>query len=183
MAFASGLMVLAPCLSKKVKLTCFSVCFFLKCLCTTMTNLCNTDPSRVTNVTLTIIGATSLNVTWAIPQSDLLITQYQVQYRTDDTSWSSAPPLSGSPPPSSTVLNGMHAGCIVRVRALSDVGGGEWSPEQMLVGTLIYILLFACHYTVCIMAVFNSLLTSSDKLLCIHWLSCLCFKLRLVSPP
>ena len=113
-----------------------------------MTNLCNTDPSRVTNVSLTIIGAMSLNVTWAIPQSDLLITQYQVQYRTDDTSWSSAPPLSGSPPSTSTVLNGMHAGCIVRVRALSDVGGGEWSPEQMLVGTFIYILLFACRYTV-----------------------------------
>ena len=75
----------------------------------------------------------SLNVTWAIPQSDMPITQYQVQYRTDDTpSWSGASPLSGSPPPSSTVLDGMHSGYnyIVRVRAMSVVGAGEWSAEQ-----------------------------------------------------
>ena len=72
-------------------------------------------------------------MTWAIPQSDMPITQYQVQYRSDQApSWSSAPPLSGSPPPSSTVLNGMHSGFvyILRVRAMSDVGAGEWSEEQ-----------------------------------------------------
>ena len=84
-----------------------------------------------------MFGATSLKVTWAIPQSDMPITQYQVQYRTN-ASWSSAPPLSGSPPSNSTVLNGMQAGCIVRVRAMSDVGGGKWSAEQMFVGTFIH---------------------------------------------
>ena len=72
-------------------------------------------------------------MTWGIPQSDMPITQYQVQYRTNDTpSWSSTPFLSGSPPPSSTVLNGMQAGYDykVRVRAMSVVGAGEWSEEQ-----------------------------------------------------
>ena len=80
---------------------------------------------------MAVFEVTSLNVTWAIPQSDVPITQYQVQYRTDET-WSSAPLLSGSPPPSSTVLNGMQAGYEykVRVRALSVVGAGEWSSEQ-----------------------------------------------------
>jgi len=98
-----------------------------------MTNLCNTGPSKVTNVSLAVFEATSLNVTWAIPQSDMPITQYQVQYRTDEApSWNSTLPLSGSPPPSSTVLNGMRSGYdyILRVRAMSVVGAGEWSEEQ-----------------------------------------------------
>ena len=72
-------------------------------------------------------------MTCAIPQSDMPIIQYQVHYRTDESpSWSSAPLLSGSPPPSSTVLNGMQAGYDykVRVRAMSVVGAGEWSAEQ-----------------------------------------------------
>ena len=98
-----------------------------------MTDLCNTGPSKVTNVSLAVFEATSLNVTWAIPQSDMPITWYEVQYRTDEAqSWSSTPHLSGLPPPSSTVVNGMHSGFDyeVRVRAMSDVGAGEWSEEQ-----------------------------------------------------
>ena len=113
----------------------------VKCLYTTMTDLCNTDPSRVTNVSLAVFEATYLNVTWAIPQSDMPITQFQVQYRTDEVpSWNSTPPLSGSPPRSSTVLNGMQAGYDykVRVRAKSVVGAGEWSAEQtQRIGSLL----------------------------------------------
>ena len=89
-------------------------------------------PSKVTNVSLTVFE-TSLNVTWTIPQSDMTITQYQVQYRTDETtSWSSCPSLSGSPPATSTVVNGMNYGSEykVRVRARSAVGAGQWSEEQ-----------------------------------------------------
>ena len=98
-----------------------------------MTNLCNTGPSKVTNVSFAVFEATSLNVTWAIPQSDMPITQYQVQYRSNEApSWNSAPTLSGSPLSSSTVLDGMQSGYDyeVRVRAVSDVGAGEWSEEQ-----------------------------------------------------
>ena len=118
------------------------------------------------HVYLSLFEATSLNVTWAIPQSDMPITQYQVQYRTDDTSWSNAPPLSGSPPSTFTVLNGMQAGCIVRVRAMSDVGGGKWSPEKMFVGTFIHCSLHVTTLYVqwlSLTIVCCSLLTSSDK--------------------
>ena len=47
-------------------------------------------------------------------------------------SWNSAPPLSGSPPANSTILTGLHAGTEynIRVRAVSELGGGEWSVEQ-----------------------------------------------------
>ena len=77
----------------------------------------------------------SLNVTWAIPQSDMNITQYQVHHvhRTSKlTSWSSGPLLSVSPPATSTVVNGMDSGseCKVKVRAMSVVGAGKWSEEQ-----------------------------------------------------
>ena len=100
---------------------------------TSNANIFLTDPSKVTHVFLTIFDITSLNVTWAIPQSDLTITQYQVQYRTGKTkSWSSGTLLSVSPPATFTLLNGMHYGSeyIVRVRARSAVGAGEWSAEQ-----------------------------------------------------
>ena len=96
-------------------------------------------------------------MTWAIPQSDLAISQYQVQYRISGTpSWSSAPPLSGSPPATSTALNGLNAGSEynVRVRAMSAVGAGIWSAEQTerigsefcALNMCCYLL---CHHTCC----------------------------------
>ena len=91
------------------------------------------DPSKVTGVFSTIIETTSLNVSWTIPQSDMTITQYQVQYRTKEaTSWNSCPPVSGSPPATSTVVNGLKSGFEykVRVRAWSAVGAGNWSDER-----------------------------------------------------
>ena len=100
--------------------------------CTTITYLL-IDPSKVTGVFSTIIETTSLNVIWAIPQSDMTITQYQVQYRTKEaTSWSSCPPVSGSPPATSTVVNELKSGFEykVRVRAWSAVGAGKWSDER-----------------------------------------------------
>ena len=92
-----------------------------------------TAPSRVTGVSLAKTvenGTLTLMVNWTTPQSDVNISQYQVQYRrSGTTSWSSATPLSGSPPATSTVLTGLDAGTEynVRVRAVSAAGAGEWS--------------------------------------------------------
>ena len=78
-------------------------------------------------------GTPALRVNWTTPQSDVNISQYQVQYRRSGmTSWSSATPISGSPPATSTILNGLDAGTEynIRVRAVSELGAGEWSVEQ-----------------------------------------------------
>ena len=78
-------------------------------------------------------GTSALRVTWKTPQSDLNISQYQVQYRRSGTnSWNSATPLSGSPPATSTILATLDAGTEynVRVRAVSELGAGQWSVEQ-----------------------------------------------------
>ena len=75
----------------------------------------------------------ALRVTWTIPQSDLTISQYQVQYRRSGTTvWGNEAVISGSPPANSTILTGLDASTvyIVRVRAVSEIGAGEWSIEQ-----------------------------------------------------
>ena len=76
---------------------------------------------------------TTLKVTWTIPQSDVAISQYQVQYRGIGTTvWGNETVISGSPPANSTILTGLDAGTVytVRVRAVSEIGAGEWSVEQ-----------------------------------------------------
>ena len=95
-----------------------------------------TDPSRVSGVTLTKTvengtSAAALRVTWTTPQSDRNISQYEVQYRTG-TSWNSATPISISLPATSTILTGLDPGTEynIRVRAVSELGAGEWSVEQ-----------------------------------------------------
>ena len=78
-------------------------------------------------------GIPALSVNWTTPQSDVNISQYQVQYRrSGTTSWSSANPLSGSPPATSISLTGLDAGTEynIRVRAVSELGAGMWSVEQ-----------------------------------------------------
>ena len=95
-----------------------------------------TGPSRVSGVSLNktmTSGVPSLMVTWNTPQSDRTISQYQVQYRRSrTTSWSSATPLSVSPPTTDTNLTGLDVGTeyTVRVRAVSELGAGMWSEEQ-----------------------------------------------------
>ena len=76
-------------------------------------------------------GRPGLRVTWTTPQSDVSISQYQVQYRrSGTTSWSSATPVSGST--TSTYLEELVAGTEyqVRVRAVSAIGNGMWSVMQ-----------------------------------------------------
>ena len=95
-----------------------------------------TGPSRVTGVSVTRSvedGNFTLNVSWSTPQSELPITEYEVEYRTSDMeSWINSSRLSLSPPANSTLLTGLDAGVeyIVRVRASSEIGGGAWSEEQ-----------------------------------------------------
>ena len=94
----------------------------------------------------------------------MTITQYQVQYKTDETtSWSNCPPVSGSPPATSTVVNGMNTGSkyTVRVRARSAVGAGQWSSVQTI-GKELYactdiLYIHACHYTAQLHVVFIGL--------------------------
>ena len=81
------------------------------------------------------MGKAILLVTWTIPQSNVTISQYHVQYRRNGTtSWGSQLTVSGSPPATSTVLTGLDAGTEynVRVRASTNFtdGDGEWSVEQ-----------------------------------------------------
>ena len=77
----------------------------------------------------------TLTVSWTIPQSELPITDYEVEYRrSGTTSWINSTRLSVSPPANSTTLTGLDAGVeyVVRVKALSEIGAGAWSEEQMV---------------------------------------------------
>ena len=73
----------------------------------------------------------SLTVTWREPQSDVGISNYQVEYRkSEDTQWIPGPILSHSM--TFANLPALTAGTVysVRVRAVSAVGDGNWSEEQ-----------------------------------------------------
>ena len=96
-------------------------------------NIPLTAPLKVTGLSVTESGAGgNLNVSWSSPQSDLPITEYEVEYRARDTEqWSSHPV---SPPWNSILLTGLDAGVeyIVRVRAVSVIGPGAWSDEKIM---------------------------------------------------
>ena len=73
----------------------------------------------------------SLTVTWTEPQSELGISNYQVEYRkSKDTRWIPGPTLSHSM--TITNLTALTAGTVysVRVKAVSAVGAGNWSNVQ-----------------------------------------------------
>ena len=76
-------------------------------------------------------GKPTLKVTWTPPQSDVIISQYQVQYRKHGaTLWRSINPIeSGSSTPLRKTL---HAGTVyeVRIRAVSAIGNGPWSRVE-----------------------------------------------------
>ena len=97
-------------------------------------NIPLTEPSRVTYVSVTksVEGRNlTLTVSWTTPQSELPITEYEVEYNTSVTAWMRVT-LSGSPLATSTFLTSLdtQAGYSVRVRALSEIGAGVWSEEQ-----------------------------------------------------
>ena len=91
-------------------------------------------PSRINSITLTkrVNNGPSLEVNWTIPQTNLTIFQYKVQYKIRGTTVWDSVTIRGSPPLTSITLNKLHAGTEyrVRVQAVSAAGGGMWSAVQ-----------------------------------------------------
>ena len=93
-------------------------------------------PSQVTGVNVSLFkavrqGKPSLKVTWTVPQSDVNISKYQVQYRRyGDPFWGSQ--VTTVPPATSTLLPPLDAGTEyqVRVRAKAGDTSGMWSVEK-----------------------------------------------------
>ena len=76
-------------------------------------------------------GKPALRVTWTTPQSDVTISQYQVEYRRSGTNWRAANLISpGST--TSTLLEALDAGTVyeVRIRTVSAIGNGTWSGVE-----------------------------------------------------
>ena len=92
-------------------------------------------PSQVTGVSVSKAihsGRPALRVTWTAPQSDVPISQYQVEYKKRSTDWRPASPVSpGST--TSTLLEALDAGTVyeVHIRAVSAIGNGTWSRENL----------------------------------------------------
>ena len=78
------------------------------------------------------LGKPALRVTWTIPQSDVAISQYKVQYRKiGANSWIAVDPVL-SKSNTSTLLEALDAGTTyqVRIRAVSTIGSGVWSMVE-----------------------------------------------------
>ena len=76
-------------------------------------------------------GKPALSVTWTTPQSDVTISQYQVEYRRSGTNWTAANFVSPDST-TSTLLEALDAGTVyeVRIRAVSGIGNGTWSRVE-----------------------------------------------------
>ena len=92
----------------------------------------------------------TVNMSWTPPQSDLPITEYEVEYRTSGMeSWINATHLSVMPPANYTTLTGLDivTEYRIRVRALSEAGTGEWNVmllEKSELGTVLPMLTILC---------------------------------------
>ena len=95
--------------------------------------ICPLVPSQIRRISLTKptgYETPALRVNWTSPQSEVAILQYWVQYRkSEDTRWEIHIIL---PPATSADITGLDAGTTynVRVKAVSEVGAGNWSEEQ-----------------------------------------------------
>ena len=76
-------------------------------------------------------GKPALRVTWTTPQSNVTISQYQVEYRRNGTNWREVN-LVSSGSATSTLLEALDAGTVyeVRIRAVSAIGNGTWSRVE-----------------------------------------------------
>ena len=125
----------------------------LKCLqLSTVLYFYYSVPSKVTGVTVSKAGTPrhpALRVTWSIPQSDVSISQYQVQYRRNGTtSWSTTGPVSLNT--ASIYLEDLVADSEyqVQVRAHSAIGNGSWSEVES--ETTYMSELSVCHVCECV---------------------------------
>ena len=104
------------------------------CECIIYVRIPHSAPSRISNITLTkrVNNGPALEVNWAIPQTDLAVFQYKVQYKIRGTTVWDNVTRQDSPPLTSTILNKLHAGTVysVRVQAVSAAGAGMWSAVQ-----------------------------------------------------
>ena len=95
--------------------------------------ICLLVPSQISRISLTKPAGyetPALRVSWTSPQSEVAILQYWVQYRkSEDLHWKTQIIL---PPATSADITDLDAGTAysVRVKAVSDVGFGNWSEEQ-----------------------------------------------------
>ena len=92
-------------------------------------------PSQVTGIVVSKVvssGKPALRINWTTPESDVAISQYQVEYKkTGITFWRAVSPiLLGST--TSTVLEALDVGTAyqVRIRAVSAIGNGLWSRVE-----------------------------------------------------
>ena len=90
-----------------------------------------TVPSQVTVVAVSKairLGKPALRVTWTAPQSDVTISEYQVEYKKHSTDWRTANLVSPGLA-TFTLLEALDAGTVykVRIRAVSAIGNGTWS--------------------------------------------------------
>ena len=78
-------------------------------------------------------GRPALRVTWTTPQSDVSISQYQVEYKKRSTDWRTGNPVRPSSSATSTLLEALDAGTLykLRIRAVSDIGNGTWSRVEL----------------------------------------------------
>ena len=76
-------------------------------------------------------GKPALRVTWATLQSNVTISQHQVEYRRKRNNWRAAESVFLGPT-TSTLLEDLAAGTVykVRVRAVSAIGNGTWSSVE-----------------------------------------------------
>ena len=98
--------------------------------------------SSLTKIHTEQTGTTAL--TWAIPQRDLTISKYEVQFRCGTTSWSSKYTLLRSPPPTFTILNAGTA-CTLRESSVwqLELESGVMSRQWSLLIVSIYLLLYS----------------------------------------
>ena len=71
----------------------------------------------------------ALRVTWTTPQSDVTISQYQVEYRRLQANWSTVIINSTGSAIESILLDTLNTSTLyqVRIRAVSAIGIGMWS--------------------------------------------------------